>query len=142
MSSEQNKTIVRRLLEEPWKGNLKVVDELIDRNYVGHDPSLPEPLRGPDGFKENVSNYRAAYSDAELSPVERANINRWDMSFYRERLREKRYAIDQEALRKYFPTAASVSSTPARGTSASGCSVAASMHFQPWRNALCRMNLR
>jgi hypothetical protein len=52
MSSEQNKTIVRRLLEEPWKGNLKVVDELIDRNYVGHDPSTPEPLRGPDGFKE------------------------------------------------------------------------------------------
>jgi hypothetical protein len=51
MSSEQNKTIVRRLLEEPWTGNLKVVDELIDRNYVGHDPSLPEPLRGPDGFK-------------------------------------------------------------------------------------------
>jgi len=32
MSSEQNKTIVRRLLEEPWKGNLNVVDELIDRN--------------------------------------------------------------------------------------------------------------
>jgi len=42
-------------------------------------------------------------------PVERANINRWDMSFYRERLREKRYAIDQEELRKYFPTAPSVS---------------------------------
>ena len=42
-------------------------------------------------------------------PVERANINRWDMSFYRERLREKRYAIDQEELRKYFPTVPSVS---------------------------------
>jgi len=35
MSSEQNKTIVRRLLEEPWKGDLRIVDELIDRNYVG-----------------------------------------------------------------------------------------------------------
>ena len=67
MSSEQNKTIVRRLLEEPWKGNLEVVDELIDRNYVGHDPSLPEPLRGPDGFKENISTYRAAYSDARIT---------------------------------------------------------------------------
>jgi predicted ester cyclase len=67
MSSEQNKTIVRRLLEEPWKGNLGVVDELIDRNYVGHDPSIPEPLRGPDGFKENISNYRAAYSDARIT---------------------------------------------------------------------------
>ncbi|HXI11186.1 MAG TPA: M3 family metallopeptidase [Thermoanaerobaculia bacterium] len=31
-------------------------------------------------------------------------INRWDLDFYRERLREKRFKIDQEALRKYFPT--------------------------------------
>jgi len=36
-------------------------------------------------------------------PVEEANINRWDMTFYRERLREERFAIDQEELRKYFP---------------------------------------
>ena len=67
MSSEQNKTIVRRLLEEPWKGNLEVVDEIIDRNYVGHDPSLPEPLRGPDGLKEFVSTYHAGYSDARIT---------------------------------------------------------------------------
>jgi len=67
MSSDQNKTIVRRLLEEPWKGDLRVVDELIDRNYVGYDPSLPEPLRGPDGFKENISTYRSAYSDARIT---------------------------------------------------------------------------
>jgi len=67
MSSEQNKTIVRRLLEEPWKGDLRVVDELIDRNYVGYDPSIAEPRRGPDGFKENVSTYREAYSDARIT---------------------------------------------------------------------------
>ena len=67
MSSEQNKLIVRRLLEEPWKGDLGVVDELIDRNYVGYDPSIPEPRRGPDGFKENISTYRAAYSDARIT---------------------------------------------------------------------------
>jgi len=41
-------------------------------------------------------------------PAEKADIQRWDMSFYRERLREKRFAIDQEALRKYFPTAPAV----------------------------------
>jgi steroid delta-isomerase-like uncharacterized protein len=40
---------------------------LIDRNYIGHDPSIPEPLRGPDGFKEFVSTYRAAYSDARVT---------------------------------------------------------------------------
>jgi len=67
MSSEQNETIVRCLLAEPWKGDLRVVDEFIDRNYVGHDPSIPEPLRGPDGFKENVSTYREAYSDPRIT---------------------------------------------------------------------------
>jgi steroid delta-isomerase-like uncharacterized protein len=67
MSSEQNKTIVRRLAEEPWTGNLNVVDELMDPEYVGYDPSLPEPLRGPDDFKEFVSSYRAAFSDARIS---------------------------------------------------------------------------
>ena len=43
---------------------------------------------------------------AELTGVspEKANIHRWDVAYYRERLRERRYAIDQEELRKYFPT--------------------------------------
>jgi predicted ester cyclase len=67
MSSEQNKAIVRRLLEEPWTGDLRVIDELIDSKYVGYDPALPEPLRGPDGFKENISTYRTAYSDARIT---------------------------------------------------------------------------
>jgi predicted ester cyclase len=67
MSSEQNKTIVRRLLEEPWKGDLRVIDELVDSKYVGYDPAIPEPLRGPDGFKENISTYRAGYSDARIT---------------------------------------------------------------------------
>ncbi len=41
-------------------------------------------------------------------PLEQASINRWDASFYRERLRDERFAIDQEALRKFFPTEAAV----------------------------------
>ena len=67
MSSEQNKTIVRRALEEPWKGNLDVVDELIARDYVGHDPANPEPLRGPAGVKEFVATYRAGFPDARVT---------------------------------------------------------------------------
>jgi hypothetical protein len=59
MSSEQNKAIVRRALEEPWEGSLKVVDELFASDYIGHDPANPEPLRGPQGVKEFISVYRA-----------------------------------------------------------------------------------
>jgi steroid delta-isomerase-like uncharacterized protein len=67
MSSEQNKAIARRAFEEPWKGNLDVIDELISNDYVGHDPANPEPLRGPEGVKEFVSTYRAAFPDARIT---------------------------------------------------------------------------
>jgi predicted ester cyclase len=70
MSSEQNKAIVRRLFEEPWKGNLSVVDELTASDYIGHDPALPEPLRGPEGIKEFVSTYLVAFPDARIQVEE------------------------------------------------------------------------
>ena len=67
MSSEQNKAIVRRAFEEPWKGDLDVVDELVASDYIGHDPADPEPLRGPEGVKEFISTYRAAFPDARIT---------------------------------------------------------------------------
>jgi thimet oligopeptidase len=33
-----------------------------------------------------------------------AKVNRWDVNYLQERVRKERYAIDQEKLRKYFPT--------------------------------------
>jgi len=66
MTSEQNKAIVRRTLEEPWKGNLDVIDELVASDYVGSDPATPEPLHGPEGVKEFVTTYRAAFPDARI----------------------------------------------------------------------------
>ncbi|MEA2569627.1 MAG: thimet oligopeptidase [Acidobacteriota bacterium] len=41
---------------------------------------------------------------AQLAEFKGGPIERWDASYYRERLREQRYAVDQEELRKYFPT--------------------------------------
>jgi steroid delta-isomerase-like uncharacterized protein len=67
MTSGQNKAIVRRAFEEPWKGNLDVIDELIATQYIGHDPANPEPLRGPAGVKEFISTYRAAFPDARIT---------------------------------------------------------------------------
>ncbi len=37
-----------------------------------------------------------------------ARIERWDLSYYMEKLRRQRFAIDQEATRRYFPTAAAI----------------------------------
>jgi thimet oligopeptidase len=40
--------------------------------------------------------------------AEQARIERWDISYYQEQLKKARYNVDQEQLRKYFPTDASV----------------------------------
>jgi len=45
---------------------------------------------------------------AQMTEDAGARIERWDVSYFRERLREKRYAVDQEALRQYFPTRATI----------------------------------
>jgi steroid delta-isomerase-like uncharacterized protein len=61
------KEIDRQLLEEPWKGNLGVIDQYVDENYVGNDPSLPEPMRGKQGFKEFVQMYLSAFPDGAIT---------------------------------------------------------------------------
>lgn len=35
-------------------------------------------------------------------------LERWDVAFYSERVRRERYAVDQDALRRYFPTEAAI----------------------------------
>jgi predicted ester cyclase len=64
-----NKEIVRRAREEPWT-NLDVLDELIDENYEGHDPASPEPLRGVQGVKDFLNQFRSAFEGAQIK-VER-----------------------------------------------------------------------
>jgi thimet oligopeptidase len=43
-------------------------------------------------------------AELEGTALEDTRIERWDVSFYRERLRERRFAVDQEELRRSFPT--------------------------------------
>jgi steroid delta-isomerase-like uncharacterized protein len=67
VSTEENKAVARRVLEEMFnKGNLDVADELLAPQYVDHDPAMPEDVRGPEGFKQYVSGYRSAFSDLHI----------------------------------------------------------------------------
>ncbi len=62
MSIEDNKATTRRFFEEVFnRGNLTVVDEVKSSNYVFHDPGLPEPIRGPEGFKQYIMLFRNAF---------------------------------------------------------------------------------
>lgn len=51
----------------------------------------------------DLEELRKLKSEMAGTPLESTKLNRWDLNFYRERLREQRFQIDQEALRKYFP---------------------------------------
>jgi len=65
MSTEQNKAIVRRFLEDYTPA---VVDDLLVPNYLHHDPSLPpEMQRGRDAYKQINTMFRAAFPDLSVT---------------------------------------------------------------------------
>ncbi len=57
-----------------------------------------------DAERRDLQQLREVKAEMTGLAIEQATIARWDMMFYRERLRERRYAVDQEALRQFFPT--------------------------------------
>jgi predicted ester cyclase len=61
------KKIVKRLLEEPWTGNLDVVDELVSPSSIGYDPASPDPIRGIDGLKANFQQYMDGFPDGRIT---------------------------------------------------------------------------
>lgn len=54
---------------------------------------------------EALRRYKAASLNVPLSE---ATIERWDVAFWQEKIRKARFDVDQEALRRYFPTDAAV----------------------------------
>lgn len=109
--------------------NLEILDEIVAlRKEIGDLYGVPSfahyvtkrrMVENPETVTRFLDEVKNGVTEAELRdlrllaetkseltglPVEQANIERWDATYYRERLREKRYAVDQEALRDYFPT--------------------------------------
>ena len=63
MSTEQNKALVRQLIEEVMnRGNISLVDEIMPPDFVDHEgaPRLP-PTR--EGFKQSVPMLRSGIPD-------------------------------------------------------------------------------
>ena len=65
--SEENKAIAARGFEVYSTGNYDIIDEVMSSDFVGYDPALPEPMRGPEGVKAQAAGYRAAFSDLRLT---------------------------------------------------------------------------
>jgi steroid delta-isomerase-like uncharacterized protein len=63
MSAEQNKSIVRRWIEEGWnKHNLAVIDDV----YAQHEPE-PQTVNSSEALKQYVGAYLTAFPDLNLS---------------------------------------------------------------------------
>ena len=67
---ETNKAIFQRMIDEVFKGNLAVIDELFAADYVKHDPASPIEIRGPDGFKQWLGTMSEPYFSQSLITVE------------------------------------------------------------------------
>ena len=66
MSTEDNKTLVRRFYEDAFnQRNLALVDQLCSAAHVFHNP--PTTLHGREEFKQLLSVYLTAFPDARFT---------------------------------------------------------------------------
>jgi len=64
MSTETNKAIVRRYIEEALdKRNLNVLDEIVTTDCIIHRPEAAEPIRGLEAFKHALERILQTYSE-------------------------------------------------------------------------------
>jgi Zn-dependent oligopeptidase len=54
--------------------------------------------------KKEIEELRAEKVKETGKPVGEVRLERWDLRYYQERVRRERFTIDQEGMRKYFPT--------------------------------------
>ena len=136
MNAQDEKARQRYWMANTLRGtarNLDVLDEIValrkeiadlyEVPSYAHYVTKRRMVENPDTVTKFLDDVRNVVTEAELRdlaelaelkaemtglPVEQARIQRWDVAYYRERIRERRYAIDQEELRKYFPTAPTV----------------------------------
>ena len=68
MSAQENKSVVRRELEEIFSqgGNLDVAEEIYAPDYVGHEPTFGD-VHGVEGAKQFAATYRQAFPDVQTT---------------------------------------------------------------------------
>jgi thimet oligopeptidase len=54
--------------------------------------------------KKELEELRAVKAQETGQPLEATRLERWDVNYYQEKVRRERFSVDQEKLRKYFPT--------------------------------------
>lgn len=79
-TAQENEQVARRLTEDVFgEQNYDVVDDLVAEDYVLHDPSMPEPVRGPDGYRE-MAEEGASIIDGLIEINQLISIDDWVVS--------------------------------------------------------------
>lgn len=79
-----NKAIARRVFEEGFnKGDMAFADQVLSPNHTSHDPNNPPDYKaGPEGMKQIIRMYRAAFPDLHFVVDEQISegnrvVTRW-----------------------------------------------------------------
>jgi steroid delta-isomerase-like uncharacterized protein len=68
MTTETNKTLVRRWIEEGWNAhNTALIDTLYVPNVIQHDPSSPVPVTSSEALKQYVGGFLTAFPDMHFT---------------------------------------------------------------------------
>ncbi|MFN8485233.1 MAG: ester cyclase [Anaerolineae bacterium] len=65
MSTEQNKAVVRRMVEVSNQRNLDALDELVATDFVNHAPDAGEIPAGAEGLKQFSRMLMSAFPDSD-----------------------------------------------------------------------------
>lgn len=66
--SNENKAIIYRLIDEVWnQRKLDILDEIVAPDAVIHSPMIPDLNRGPEGAKQYVRLFWAAFPDLHIT---------------------------------------------------------------------------
>jgi predicted ester cyclase len=67
MKTEQNKALVRRLMEEVMSnGNMSLIDELVAPDFIENEV-MPGASSGREGFKQTNLMLRSAFPDLKVT---------------------------------------------------------------------------
>jgi steroid delta-isomerase-like uncharacterized protein len=68
MSTELNRSIIRRWIEEGWNGrNLDLIDQLYSPDVIQHDPNSPLAVRSSGEMRMYIGGFQSAFPDLHFT---------------------------------------------------------------------------
>ena len=65
---DENKAIIYRLIDEVWnQRKVDILDEIVAPDAAIHSPTVPDLSRGPEGAKQYVRLFWAAFPDLQVT---------------------------------------------------------------------------